>query len=372
MAPIRVLQVFNKMDRGGAETAIMNIYRFIDRNRVQFDFLVHDPSHGDFNREIQKLGGRIFVAPKFRVLNLRHYKTFLNNFFKNHPELRVVHGHQYNTAAVYLSVAKNNNRYTIAHSHNTRHSSGIYGPVKWFFRYQLLPIPNHCFACSTAAGQWLFRGKRSFEVLPNAIPSKKYAFSLATRDAVRSELSLQKNNLVIGHVGSFGKAKNHKYLLKIFRSFIDKNPSGIMLLIGDGPLRISIQKQISSLGLTKYVRLLGIRSDIHRLLQAMDIFVMPSLYEGLPVTLVEAQASGLSCLIADNISKDVALTDLVHYQSIHRPTNEWANKIELIATGSQIRRDRSESIKRAGYDVITLATKLQDFYIDCAAKIDET
>jgi len=368
MDPVRVLQVFNKMNRGGAETAIMNLYRVIDRDRIQFDFLVHDQSHGDYDEEIKELGGRIFVAPKFRFFNLHKYKVFLNTFFKRHPELRVIHGHQYNTASVYLSVAKNNKRFTIAHSHSTSHAFGIYSPVKWIFRNQLYPIPDHCFACSTEAGQWLFRGKRAFEVLPNAIPSEKYTFSKNTRDTVRDELSLRDNNFVLGHVGSFGKAKNHKYLLKIFRSFINENPQGILLLIGDGPLRDAIQKQISSLGLTKNVRLLGVRSDIHRLLQAMDIFVMPSLYEGLPVTLVEAQASGLSCLIADHISRDVQLTDLIHYQNIHSAAEEWVKKINKISTMLQDRSDMSESIKYAGYDVSTLATKLADFYLDCNSR----
>ena len=368
MDPVRVLQVFNKMNRGGAETAIMNLYRVIDRDLIQFDFLVHDQSHGDYDEEITELGGRIFVAPKFRVFNLHKYKVFLNTFFKRHPELRVIHGHQYNTASVYLSVAKNNKRFTIAHSHNTSHAFGIYSPVKWVFRNQLYPIPDHCFACSTEAGQWLFRGKRAFELLPNAIPSEKYTFSKNTRDTVRDELSLRDNNFVLGHVGSFGKAKNHKYLLKIFRSFIDENPQGILLLIGDGPLRDAIQKQISSLGLTKNVRLLGVRSDIHRLLQAMDIFVMPSLYEGLPVTLVEAQASGLSCLIADHISRDVQLTDLIHYQNIHSTAEEWVKKINKISTMLQDRSDMSESIKHAGYDVSTLATKLADFYLGCNSR----
>ena len=123
MDPVRILQVFNKMNRGGAETAIMNLYRVIDRDRIQFDFLVHDQSRGDYDEEIQELGGRIFVAPKFRVYNLHKYKLFLNTFFKKYPELRVIHGHQYNTASVYLSVAKNNKRFAIAHSHSTRHAT---------------------------------------------------------------------------------------------------------------------------------------------------------------------------------------------------------------------------------------------------------
>ena len=168
----------------------------------------------------------------------------------------------------------------------------------------------------------------------------------------------------------FQKVKNHKYLLEIFRSFINENPQGILLLIGDGSLRDAIQKQISSLRLTDHVRLLGVRSDIPRLLQAMDTFVMPSLSEGLPVTLVEAQASGLSCLIADHISRDVQLTDLIHYQSIHSPADDWVKKINQISAMSQDRSDMSESIKHAGYDVSTLATKLADFYLDCNSRTD--
>ena len=184
-------------------------------------------------------------------------------------------------------------------------------------------------------------------------------------------MSIRVNNFVIGHVGSFQKVKNHKYLLEIFRSFVDENPQGILLLIGDGSLRDAIQKQIFSLRLTNHVRLLGVRSDIPRLLQAMDIFVMPSLSEGLPVTLVEAQASGLSCLISDHLSRDVQLTDLIHYQNIHSPTDDWVKKINKVSAMSQDRSDRSESIKHAGYDVTTLATKLTDFYLECNSKTGE-
>ncbi len=362
---IRVLQVFNSMNCGGAENMIMNLYREIDRTKVQFDFLVHTEKKCFFDDEILKMGGRIYRAPRYNVANHISYKKWWKTFLSEHQELKIVHGHMYSIAPIYLKIARKYGLATIVHSHSTSEERGVKAVAKSFLRCLSKNSADYLLACSEAAGKWLY-GKTFLQadnhyVLNNSIHTEQFIYNEKTANEIKKEFNIE-NKFIVGHVGRFNEPKNHRYLIEIFKSISDKRSDAVLLLVGGGPLRQEIEYKIESLGLTDRVIFAGIRSDVNKLLQAMDCFVFPSLYEGLPVTVVEAQASGLPCFISDTITQEVCITELIERISIEVPPEVWCDKIlnnDLVGT----RADTRQQIIDAGYDVKETAHWLTDFYI---------
>lgn len=361
--PVRVLQVIGIMNRGGAETMIMNLYRNIDRSRVQFDFVEHTSERAVFDDEIEQLGGRIYHCPKFTVKNYFAYKKWWDEFFKTHGgDYKIVHGHIGSTAPIYLGVAKKYGKYTIAHSH----SSGTDHSLKHFaydiLSYNTRNIADSFFACSKPAGQDRFGSKTEFQVLNNAIDTQQYIFSKSVRDEVRKELGLT-NEFVLGHIGRFGKEKNHDFLIDIFAQIKKENPNAKLLLVGDGDEKNNIKNKVHQLQLDDSVIFTGVRSDVNRLLQAMDIFVFPSLFEGLPVTMVEAQASGLPCVISDKVPDECIITDnLVTVKNLSDSAEDWAEHI--LSRTNAVRTDTSDQVKAHGFDISETSKWLEEFYIE--------
>lgn len=235
-------------------------------------------------------------------------------------------------------------------------------------QYPIRYTADYLIACSKYAGEWLF-GKNAcksdkFLVLNNAIDSKEFLFNGDTRIKKRKELNIN-NRFVVGHVGRFDSPKNHDLLIDIFKVVHDKNNNSLLLLVGDGELRNQIEKKVDGLGLNDSVIFTGVRSDISDLMQVMDVLVFPSLYEGLPVTLIEAQASGLPCIISDNISEEVKITELVKFISIDNNVNIWANEIAKYFNNST-RRNTYQDIAKARYDIELVASEYQNFYISCS------
>jgi glycosyltransferase involved in cell wall biosynthesis len=351
------------MNRGGAETMIMNIYRKIDRSKVQFDFVVHTEEKCDFNDEIILLGGLIYHIPRYNGKNHFHYKKSWNEFFKKHNQYKVIHGHVRSTASIYLKIAKKHGLTTIAHSHSTSSGDGLSALVKNLLQYPIRNIADYLFACSRSAGEWLFGKeackKDNFFVVKNAIDAKKFAFNQATREKIRGELQVS-NKFVVGHVGRFNSSKNHEFLVDIFESICSVNKNAILMLIGSGEMRISVEKKVSQLGLINKVIFTGTRTDIPDLLQAMDVFVFPSLYEGLGIAVVEAQASGLPCVISDKIPQEAFITSLINVMSLNVSSKEWAREILNYSTNK--RKNTYNQIASGGYDIPETATFLCDFY----------
>ena len=321
-SPIRILQVLAGMNRGGAETFIMNVYRKIDKTKVQFDFLLFREEECDFNEEILELGGKIYWIPRYSGKNHFKYIKAWKTFFKDHPEYKIIHGHVRSTASIYLKIANKNGLTTIAHSHSTSsRGSQLERLVKKSFQLPIRYIADHLFSCSDEAGEWLY-GRKSmkkdkYHLLKNAIDTKAFKYSRSIREEKRRELGIQ-NNKVIGHVGSFTPPKNHTFIIDVFKEIYGKDNDAVLLLVGDGKLRSSIEKKIKNMNLTESVVMTGVRSDVPELLQAMDIMVFPSLFEGLPVTLIEAQASGLPCIVADTITPEVGISDSLKFLSLER------------------------------------------------------
>ncbi|MGE7120750.1 glycosyltransferase family 1 protein [Peribacillus sp. NPDC046944] len=360
MEPKRILQVVTIMNRGGLETMLMNYYRKMDRSKIQFDFMVHRTEKGHYDEEILKLGGQIFHMPQIKPGNYRKYFKSLDQFFLKHPEFHIVHSHiNENSSFVLRSAKKIGIPIRIAHSHLSDLGMDFKFPFRIYARLLMKDSPNHYFACSEKAGKWLF-GKNTNDViiLNNAVNADEFSFNQITRNNVRSQLGI-KDELVIGHVGRFNKQKNHNFLIDIFKSVNDKLPESILLLIGDGHLRSEIEKKVMNLGLSSKVKFLGVRDDIPDLMQAMDLFLFPSLFEGLPVVLVEGQAAGLRCVVSDTITKETDVTGRVHFVSLRSHQSEWAN---IILSLNYEHANTLNDLRENGYDAKYMAEWLSDYY----------
>lgn len=361
--PLRVLHVVVNMNRGGAETLLMNLYRNIDRSKVQFDFLTC--KEGVFDEEIRELGGEIHRIQYITDVGHFGYIKALNKFFSSNNNYKIVHAHMDKMSGLVLRAAKHNNiPVRIAHSHSTRSEGSFFAKLyKWYAGILVLSSSTHLLACSNTAARWLFLHKAKMaKVLKNGIESNKFIFSENTRHQVRQELKLE-DNVVIGHIGRFNHPKNHLFLIEVFSQLTKAIPNATLVLIGDGDLRTDIECKINKLKIGDKVKLLGIRSDINRLVQAIDIFVFPSLYEGLPVTLIEAQTAGVPCVISDVITREVDIGfNLIDYL----PLNDKLIWIEHLKKKVKLPIERGifkhSMLKKEDYDIKKSVDWIQDYY----------
>ena len=362
---IRILHVLGGLNRGGAESMVMNLYRKVNREQIQFDFIVHTMEHQDYTDEILALGGKIFSFPRFVGYNVKEMKNTWNSFFKDHPEYKILHSHVRSYASLYIPIAKKHGLKTIIHSHSTSNGSGLSSVVKRIMQSSLKRKADYLFACSEESGRWLFGNKAltksNYKMIPNAVDTKNFAFNTETRAQMRKTLGIEDDTVVYGHVGRLHPAKNHTFLLDVFKDVLAKKSNALLLLVGDGELRSEIEAKIKALDIQDSVMMLGSRGDVPELLQAIDVFVFPSRWEGLPVTVVEAQAAGLPCFISDTITRDVNTSCLVKYLPIDKGTAVWVN--ELTSTDLS-RKDVIEEIKKAGFDIEESTKNLSDFYME--------
>lgn len=358
---IRILHVVTYMGRGGLETMIMNYYRRMDRTKVQFDFLVHRDFRADYDDEIERLGGRIYrlgrLVPWSRV-----YQQSLDAFFAAHPEYRVVHVHQDCLSAVILKAAKKHGvPVRIAHSHSSSQDKNLKYLIKLYYKRQIPTYATALFACGKDAGDWMFGGK-PYTIVNNAIDAAQYSYRQTRAREVRRALGIAEDAFVIGHVGRFSPVKNHTFLLDVFGELYSADKHAVLMLVGDGELRKTLEEKAKTMGLKDRVLFTGVRSDVCDLMQAMDVFVFPSLYEGLPVSLVEAQAAGLPCVISDGVPEACMLTDLVQKVSLEDSVQQWSERI--LAARSTERRNRYDEIAVSGFDIVSNAAWLQQYYIE--------
>ncbi|MFJ8412541.1 glycosyltransferase family 1 protein [Bacillus paramycoides] len=362
--PLRILHVVVNMNRGGAETLIMNLYRNLNRSKVQFDFLTC--KEGVFDEEIVELGGKVHRIPYITDVGHMGYMKALDTFFAAHQEYKIVHSHMDKMSGFVLrSARKIGIPIRIAHSHNTSSEGGVVAKMyKWYAGKFILSCATHLLACSNAAAQWLFADKATAaKIVKNGIECDRFAFSSNIRKQVREELQLHKDTFVVGHVGRFAHQKNHYFLIDIFAQLIKLKPNSMLLLVGDGSLRLEVEKKVEELNLRNNVKFLGIRSDIEKLLQVFDVFVFPSVHEGLPVTLIEAQGAGLPCMISDAITQEVDMgMNLVE----HFPLTDkkiWIENLKSIAARNLPRNMPDQVLAKKGYDIKNTAELTQDFYL---------
>ena len=369
--PVRILHILGNTQLGGAESRIMDLYRHMDRSVVQFDFVVHSKEEGYFNEEIRKLGGRIFRVPRFRVLNYFSYCRAWKKLLQEHrdadgrSEFHMIQGHMTSTAAIYLPIARKCGiETTIAHARSAGVDKGLKGILTRFLRRNLSKKADYLFTCSELAGISVF-GKKAVKqgrtrFLPNAIDCQKFAPDPLVREKIRRELGIE-NCYVIGHVGRFHYAKNHEYLLRVFAELVKrKTRDYVLLLLGEGSGMEDIRILSRELGIEDKVYFLGNKSNVNDYYQAMDYFVYPSRFEGMPGTIVEAQTAGLRCLMSDTICKEVIATDLVTTRSISEDPGLWADEIEQHLQYQ--RSSRVDEMKELGFDVHGQAVLMTDFY----------
>ena len=361
---IRILHVLGGLNRGGAETMIMNLYRKMDRNIIQFDFIIHTSEHQDYTDEILNMGGKIYCFPKYNLKTAFSIKKKWDSFFTEHPEYKILHSHIRSYASVFLPIAKRHNMQTIIHSHNTSNGKGIAALAKKYLQRSLRKKADYFFGCSTESGKWLFGNKivasDKFFIINNAIDTNCFTYDKEKIESIKESFGL-KDEVVLSHVGRFHPQKNHEFLIDILNDLIKTNDNYRLLLIGDGDLKETIVKKVEDLNIKKYVIFTGIRSDVNQLLMMSDCFVFPSKWEGLPVSVIEAQAAGLQCLLADNITKEVKISDLVTYIPIDKGTQPWIDKIQ---NTDFHKKDVKSDIISAGFDVNETAKWLTKFYKD--------
>ena len=366
MTPLRVLHVLHSMNCGGAETLLMHLYRGMDRGQVQFDFLVNVPDAMFYEREIEELGGRIYRMPFLTKVTPPIYERNLYRFFQAHP-YTVVHSHLETTTGLILRQAKRAGvPVRIAHSHNSRFTrTGIAALpenlFKAYCRTRIVPNATQLFSCSEKASAWLYGAHAQDAVLlRNGIDTAACAFDAHIRNRMREALALA-DAPVFGHVGRFNDQKNHAFLLDAFQTYPARHPEGVLLLVGEGSLLPQMREKARALGLTDSVRFLGLRNDVPQLLQAMDCFVLPSKFEGLPLVIVEAQAAGLPCLAADTVSP---MADLAAgtFRFLPLETDVWAQAMADVPLGRA--ENAAQAVADAGYDSRLQAAWLQRFYLE--------
>lgn len=356
-APVRILNIVGAMYPGGIENFIMNLYRHIDRTRYQFDFCVHDRRDGDYVPEIESMGGKVYLLPRLTrhpVRNLAAIEKLVRR--EDYP---IVIRHTANALiAPQLLAAKRGGAITICHSHSstdpqlTLHRIG---------RRMMKKAADVRIACTPEAGKWMY-GDLDFQVIRNAIDIDTFLYSRERTRKISEEFHLEGRH-VYGHIGNFFAAKNHLYLLKIYKEILDRDPDAACFCIGDGECRPQIEAGIRDLGLSGKVILTGLRRDVPDFMSALDVMIFPSTYEGLPLTLIEAQAAGLPSLISDRITKSVILTDgVIEQRSIDGNPADWAKEAIRIAESHPDRTCQREKIAAAGYDVTALARWYEQFF----------
>lgn len=372
--PIKVLILDTVMDRGGAEAMTMNYLRNLNREKIQFDFLVHRDYKAAYEDEIAELGGRIYrICPPYPQNWFRYQKT-IRRLFHEHPEYQIIHcnmmelGFPAYVAAKYCGVPVR-----ICHAHITSAkkitsiSQFVWKCVRKCYRIGMIPNITHKFACGTDAGKYLYGDcEKQIVYMKNAIDVSAYQFDAKVREEMRNRLSLN-GKFVIGHIGRFFEQKNHSFLIDMFYDLSKTVENAVLILVGGGEVDdrniTRIKQKVDALGLSDKVIFTGVRSDVNLFYQAFDVFVLPSLFEGFPVVMMEAQAAGLPCIVSDTVTRECAVTTNVSYLPIDCGTAQWVDRIASLKE-TMINRDTSQQIVDAGYDIRQNAVWLERFYID--------
>lgn len=363
---IRILHMIGSLNIGGSQTMVLNLYRNINREKIQFDFIIDKPNELYFADEIIALGGKIFTFPGFTGKNVSTIRKKWDSFFIEHPEYSILHTHIRSYASVYIPIAKKHGLRVISHSHSTSNGTGISSIVKAILQYPLRFQADYFFACSEQAGRWLF-GKSivtnpKFCVIKNSIDPDKYKYNENLRNRYRELLGVG-DCFLIGHVGRFDKPKNHIFLIDVFYEYAKKHDNAKLLLIGDGILKNQIVEKVKSLNLQDKVIMTGGVKNPYDYYSAMDYFVFPSLWEGLGMAVIEAQANGLNCMVSDTVPSEADLKcGLVRYKSLSENPQIWASEILLSQENKRI--TPLCELRKSGYDAIENAKKLEKTYLD--------
>ena len=364
---IRILHSVSNMDRAGLETMLMNYYRHMDRSKIQFDFLCNKSKKGAYDEEIKALGGRIYKTPGLNPARYPQYLKYMTKLFRENNDYKIIEAHNGTLGVYALHAAKKNDiPVRICHSHNTIVEHDWKFPLKIFCK-QLLPAnTTHHFACGVEAARGYFGDETvntgDYKLVYNAIEVERFIYNEEIRNRIKRENGLE-GKKIIGHIGRFMTQKNHTFLLEIFAEICKKDEDAVLVLLGEGELQDKIKAKAQSLGISDKVKFMGSVSNTNEWYSTFDLFLLPSLHEGLPLVGVEAQANDLPCVFSDTISKEVALTDKAQFVSLDTPASEWAD-IVLNKIKGDIRRDNTQLMTEKHYNIATEAKKLQDYYLN--------
>lgn len=359
----RILFIAQHLNRAGTEAFMMNVFRGIDHSRFQVDFLLYTRKQTDYSKEVEAAGCKVWRVPSRRESPLGWYSS-LYHFFKNHAsEYVAIHycGNGLTAIAPIILAYLYHIPIRIAHSHNSS-SEGLHNKLLHLLNRGLAKrLTTHHFACSTLAAKWFF-GNSPAVIIRNGINTESFSFNPDLRRGVREQLGISPQTTVIGHVGRFEKEKNHTFILDIFYEYQKLHADSLLMLIGVGSMMQAVKQKASQLGISAKVMFMNERSDVHQLLQAMDLFLMPSLFEGQPFVLIEAQCAGLPCLVSDVINSDICLTDNIESMSLAHPADAWACRIKDILQ-NYTRKDESETIEQKGYSTASTIRYLEQVYL---------
>lgn len=330
MKKIRVLYVLDCLNyKSGVSSIILNYYRSIDKSVISIDFMVHEKVTSDLENELFKNGSKLYTMPELRIKNYFIYKRKLCQFFKNHKEYSIIHGHIPNVAFFYLGEAKKNGiPIRIIHSHNSKGADTFCKKIRNRLLFYIgIQKANKYFACGKKAADFLYgkNTKKDVFIMPNAISYDSFRFNKEKRNKIRRLLNIE-NMFVIGHIGRFCKQKNHNFLIKIFYEIQKKESNTKLLLLGDGDLKEKISKKAKDYNIFDKIIFTGIVDNTSDYLQAMDVFVLPSIFEGVPVAAIEAQVAGLPCVFSDRITKEID-TKYTTYLSLNDTVSVWTDTI---------------------------------------------
>lgn len=360
---IRILHMIGSLNIGGSQSFVMNIYRNIDRSKIQFDFIIDQPTEIHFKKEIENLGGRVFVLPKFNGKNIIQVYKAWNSFLKEHKEYRILHSHIRSYALIFIPIAKEFGLKTIIHSHSTSNGKGINSFVKSVLQFPLRFEADYFMACSMLAGKWLFGNniskKENFKIIKNAINSEIIDYDEDLRDTSRNKLNLQ-GKFTLGYLARVVEAKNPTFVIEVFSELKKLDNNVKLLFIGNGVMLNQVKVLSRKLNVFEDIIFVGESNEISQFLNAMDYYILPSFWEGLGISLVEAQATGLRCIISENIPNEAIVTNLVMKENLSNSAKIWAKKI--VSTKEYVRGSQKNNILKSGYDINDSVKNIVNIY----------
>lgn len=367
--PIRVLHILQRMEAGGTQALLMNIYRKIDRTKVQFDFLVVYKEQQFYDDEIEKMGGHVYKLSFREDLNLLKFQKDLADFFRQHHEYKIVHCHAYTIGYFCLKAAKKAGvPVRIAHSHSNAAVHDIKLPLKLIMQKLFTRYATDLFACSEEAGRFAFK-ERHFEIVQNAIDSQKFIADNDLKRKIRCELRLE-NKYVVGHVGRMQPEKNHDFLIEIFNIIKQKRMDAELILVGTGPLENKIREMVIKKNLSESVHFLGNRKDMNKVYQAMDVLVFPSLFEGLGIVVIEAQAAGVPVVCSEGLPPETDITPIYRKMQLSDGAEKWADMVLEMSQNPQNHTNMQKYIIDAGFDMRATAKKMEHYYLNKSKSAD--
>lgn len=359
--PKRILHIVSSMDRGGAETLIMNVYRNINLTKYQFDFVCHKDVKGHYDDEIFQLGGRIYRIPSLGQIGPIRYMIRLIKIIKSQPFI-AIHSHtDFQSGFPALAGRIVGIKHRICHSHSTgwlRNNHIKNRIIFKFLRFLINFSATRFCSCSKDAGAFLFGG-RAFKsnkgmILRNGIDLENFMkVEKLPRKTLYEELSLPEDSILIGHVGTFSESKNHIFIIKIIKQLVEKDNRYHLILVGDGPLKLSIEEEAERIGISEHIKFLGVREDIPRLMKAFHVFLFPSFFEGFGLVAIEAQSVGTPCILSDTIPKETDMgLGLISFVSLDKSVDVWCKQVESSLNCKRPKKTRIiRQVIMNGYDI---------------------